>query len=90
MKGMALAPIHWRCGFATIETTLCWIESAVPDVTEVNLPKEGVRFAHSCQNPDRRNPQHDSSDDAPPLHNGKNKHGRQNGKDEHHLPIPAK
>jgi hypothetical protein len=69
------------------EMALRWIKSAIPDVTEINLAQEGVRFAHPAKYPDGREPQHDSSNDAPPFHNSENEHSRQNRKNEYELPV---
>jgi len=64
-------------------------KSAIPDVAEVNLAQKGVRFAHPSKNPNSREPQYDSSDDAPPLHYCKNEHCGQNRENQHEFPVAA-
>jgi len=71
------------------KTALRWIKSAIPDVAEVNLAQKGVRFAHPSKNPNCREPQHDSSDDAPPLHNCEHEHCRQNRKNQDEFTVAA-
>jgi len=69
------------------EAALRWIETAILDVTEINLAEKGVRFTHTSKNPYRREPQDGSRHDAPPFHNRENEHGCQNRKNEYEFPV---
>jgi hypothetical protein len=82
-----LSPTHRRRGSRGNKTALRWIKSAIPDVAEVNLAQKGVRFAHPSENSYCREPQHDSSDHAPPLHHCEHEHCRQNRKNQHEFTV---
>jgi hypothetical protein len=84
-----LSPTHRCRGLRGNKTALRWVKSAIPDVAKVNLAQKGVRFAHPSKNPNCREPQHDSSEDAPPLHYCKNEHCRQNRENQDEFPVPA-
>src|SRR5262249_17261475 len=84
-----LSPTHRGRGLRRDETTLRRIKGAVPDVAEVNLAQNRVSFPHSSKNSYCCEPQHDSSDDAPPLHNREHEHCRQDGKHQHEFTVAA-
>src|ERR1700740_3353955 len=82
-----LSPTHRCRSLRGNKTALRRIKSAIPVWAKITLPQKGIRFAHPSKNPNCREPHHDSSDNAPPLHYCKNEHCGQNRENQHEFPV---
>src|SRR5882762_1594522 len=88
-KRHGLSPICWRRRGRSGHPALGGIKIPITNVPDVNMTQERVHLRHSCENPHGDQPQNQAAENAPPLHDGKNQHRREDGGDQNQFAVPA-
>src|ERR1700674_3309276 len=85
----ALSPICRGRRGRSRHPALGGVKIPITNVPDVNMTQERVYLRHSRENPHSDQPQNETAKNAPPLHDSKNQHRREDGRDQNQFAVPA-